>query len=130
MDNPVTGYHQCLLAIAPQKYQLFRVHRLVMEAFVGPSPLLVNHKNGVRNDNRLENLEYVTRSQNQIHARDVLGTGTEGERNGRAKLTEKDVLEMRRLRLEGATQKELITRFGVNRNMVQRILYRKAWTHI
>lgn len=101
-----------------------------MESFVGPSPLHVNHKNGVRTDNRLENLEYVTRSQNQIHARDVLGAGTGGSRNGRSKLTEKDVLEMRRLRLAGATQKELVERFGVNRNMVQRILYRQAWTHV
>jgi len=46
-----------------------RVHRAVWEAFNGPVPqgLEINHKNCVRDDNRLENLELVTRSGNQNH---------------------------------------------------------------
>lgn len=40
------------------------VHRLVMSAFVGPSRLEVNHKNEIKTDNRLSNLEYVTSSEN------------------------------------------------------------------
>ncbi len=46
------------------------VHRLVLVAFVGPCPegLEVNHKNGIKTDNRLANLEYVTRSENNLHA--------------------------------------------------------------
>lgn len=49
------------------------VHRLVMLAFHGPSELQVNHMNGVRNDNRLENLEYCTHSENQKHSFRELG---------------------------------------------------------
>lgn len=51
-----------------------RVHKLVMLAFVGPYPdgMEVNHINGVRTDNRLCNLEYVTRSQNRLHQYHVL----------------------------------------------------------
>ncbi len=45
-----------------------RVHRLVMGAFVGLSDNEVNHKNGIKTDNRLRNLEYVTRFQNEQHA--------------------------------------------------------------
>ena len=51
-----------------------KVHKLVATAFVEGwrEGLEVNHKNGVKTDNRAENLEWVTHSQNQQHAHDVL----------------------------------------------------------
>ena len=45
------------------------IHRLVCEAFLGPSHLEVNHKDGNPHNNQLSNLEYVTRSQNELHKR-------------------------------------------------------------
>ena len=44
------------------------VHRLVLKAFEGSSPLEVNHKDGDKHNNQLSNLEYVTSSENKLHA--------------------------------------------------------------
>lgn len=51
------------------------VHRLVAEYFIEKSPSAseVNHKNGVKEDNRAENLEWCTHEENIRHAVDVLG---------------------------------------------------------
>lgn len=63
------------------------VHRVVALAFIGEPPgprqdYQVNHKNGDTKDNRPENLEWCTNSQNHKHAYDVLGR--QPNRNGKA----------------------------------------------
>lgn len=57
------------------KAKTYQIHRLVAIAFID-NPLSkeqVNHKNGIRNDNRIENLEWVTNTENQRHSFRVLG---------------------------------------------------------
>jgi hypothetical protein len=62
-----SGYLQIIL-----NKQTYRVHRLVMLAFIWESKLDVNHINWIKTDNRLENLEYCTRSENLKHSYRVL----------------------------------------------------------
>lgn len=124
------GYIQACLSIAPSKYKQFLVHRLVMLAFKGPSDLHVNHINGIRNDNRLANLEYVTQKQNSQHSKIVLGTSGAGIRNGRAKLKDQDVRNIRTKRAAGMSCRAIAREYGVAHSMIERICDRKAWSHI
>lgn len=59
------GYHYVNLSKDKIKRQR-KVHRLVMAAFKGVSTLHIDHLNGIKTDNRLENLEYVTRRMNTV----------------------------------------------------------------
>jgi hypothetical protein len=58
------GYRQTQLS-TNGKHITVKIHRLVCDAFLGVSDLDINHKNCIRHDNRLENLEYVTTRQNE-----------------------------------------------------------------
>lgn len=62
-----SGYLMVTLHFQGQKQRRF-VHRLVLGAFRGPSPLWTDHKNANKQDNRLENLEYVTPAENRQRA--------------------------------------------------------------
>ena len=107
------------------------VHKLVTEAFFGKRPdgKQVNHKNGVRNDNSLFNLEYVTGSENMLHAyRTGLQLPVRGERHGNAKLKAGQIEEMRKLANSGLfSQSELGIVFGVNQAAISRALNRKSY---
>jgi hypothetical protein len=93
------GYPQSMFQRDDGVYCSYKIHKMVMLAFAGPMPdhySSVNHKNGIKSDNRPINLEYCTRSENSKHAYDTgLKQPLRGELNGMSKLTAIQVREIR-----------------------------------
>lgn len=88
------------------------VHRLVAEAFI-PNPLgllEVNHKNGLKTDNRVENLEWVTRSENAQHAMD---SGLNKQRGTTARSAKLNADQVRLIHHAKGKYRDLGATFGV-----------------
>lgn len=128
------GYRKVDLRTSDGKRKTKSVHTLVLEAFAGEQPpeMQCNHKDGIKSNNRLENLEYCTRCENVLHTYRNLGrVPMRGERHGLSKLTEKEVLEMRHLHSIGRyNYKELGEVFKVSQVTARRIIIRMVWKHI
>lgn len=88
----------------------YSVHRLVAKSFIENSneSLEINHKNGIKTDNRVENLEWITRSENELHAYKMnLAKNTEKQRNAvRLWCKENKIKPIIQLSLEGKFIKE------------------------
>lgn len=107
-------------------------HRLVFFHFKGSIPLglTINHKNGIRHDNRPDNLEIATYAEQVRHSREILGHPgkiQDGESNDMAKLTEKTVREIRRRRAAGEKLKSIAKDFGVSDKNVSKISLGQRW---
>lgn len=110
------------------------VHTLVAETFLGPCPegKEVNHKYGIKYDNRLTEIEYVTPRENVRHSYDVLGhKAARGEACATAKLTAPVVQEIRRAVAKGkVAHRELAKRYGVSCRTIGQIVSRETWAHV
>ena len=101
------------------------VHRLVAGAFI-PNPLnkpQINHKNGSKKDNKVENLEWCTNSENQLHSYRVLGN----KHTPKVKLSEYDVMAIKKLKAVNPklSQMRLGRMFGMDQTTISLILNNK-----
>lgn len=132
--------------IDPQRYRqvglhrngvsrTFRVHVLVMLVFVGERQGVdvINHKDGDKDNNSVANLEYCSQSHNMYHAHStglIKIIGKKGEANNSSKLLDWQVLEIRNLRSQGLTNKNIAVKFNVSESLVSVITRGESWRHL
>ena len=110
-----------------------KIHRLVANAYiVNPeNKRTINHIDGIKANNLVENLEWSTQKENVHHAVNAGLKDDKGSKNGNSKLSEKEVLEIRRLYKTGDyIYKDLAKIFGVHQVHIGDIINRKKWKHI
>ena len=132
-----TGYYQKTISLGSRtKNKTFYVHKAVAEAFIDnpDNKPIVNHIDGDKLNNNIDNLEWVTSKENVNHA---LSNGLMGRARGEkicfSKLTEEDVRYIRNHyipydELYGA--KALAKKFNIDTYTVNNVYYRKTWKHV
>lgn len=127
------GYYSVRVTLNKIRYNVM-AHRIIWQMKYGdiPKGYEINHKNGVKTDNRPENLEAITPSQNKYHAINELGIfyGARGEQSGMSKLTNLDVIKMKKLRKAGKKVKDIAKEYSVSISTTSNILNNRAWIHV
>lgn len=129
--NP-QGYKRVELLLDGKRHA-FLTHCLVALCFLGPRPegFQVNHIDGDKGNAFIGNLEYVTPSENVRHAFRLGLRKATGVDNNFSKLSEKDVVEIRRLYSTGIyTCADLAGRFNVSKSLISQVAGNRAWKHL
>lgn len=127
------GYQRVCLSKNGRK-ETRSVHRLVAEAFIAnpDNKQEVNHINGIRDDNRAENLEWATRSENEKHAYRVLGKKPNAPWAGKPRMfarlfTDDQVRDIRR---DNRPSTVIASENGVSKTAIQNIKKRKVYKDV
>ena len=123
------GYKRVQLGSSKNKHF---VHRLVAECFIeAKSGTTVNHKDGNKDNNHVDNLEWCTIKNNNIHA---LQTGlripAKGESHAHSKLLESNVNAIILLLDQGINCTQIGKQFFVDRKTISDIKNGKTWKHL
>lgn len=125
--TPMSSGHLVVNILGKLRY----VHHLVLEAFVGPCPPGMECRHFPDRDpanNKLENLSWGTHADN-LRDRKIHQTDNAGSRHGMSKLTERQVLQIRKDH-ETLTLVEQAQKYKVTRGCVYGIVTRRTWKHV
>jgi hypothetical protein len=109
-----------------------QVHQLVAAAFLPPKPpgrMEVNHLDGNKHNNAVENLTWTTSAENKLHASRT-GLAYRGDLNGQSKVTWDMVRAARRSFLEGAKIEVVRAGLGLSLDQTKRILSGESWVEV
>ena len=114
----------------------FNVHRLIAITFImnPDNKPHVNHLDGNKSNNNIDNLEWCTQSENVIHAykrKLITSEARRGERSNFALLTEEDVIMIRKIYAKGfSTHKQIAQIFGMADETIRIIINKTSWKHV
>jgi len=122
------GY-QTIDLVKDKKVKKCLLHRLVANSFLlnAANKEQVNHINGIKNDNRLKNLEWNTRSENQLHSIRAGLRTTKGEKNSQCKLNEISVLSIFN---DNRKYTEISKIYNISISTISDIKRGYSWSHI
>lgn len=112
------------------KKNKFLVHRLVADCFIEnkEKKKQINHKNGIKTDNSVSNIEWVTPSENMTHSYILkLNYSKLGEEHPMSKLTKKDVINIRKKKYSIKKEAEF---YNVCIGTINKIRAKTIWKHI
>lgn len=116
-----------------KKAKTFYVHRLVAQTYIN-NPLNlreVNHKDNIKHNNNVNNLEWVTSSENKYHSFKITNRKiNKGEEIPKSVLTSQDVKEIKLLLEIGMLQKDIAKLFNVNTVTIGDIYRGRTWKHL
>lgn len=122
------------------KIATIKVHRIIGQTFI-PNPENkpeINHKNGIRTDNRLMNLEWCNHSENIKDSFTQGRSSNKGAKNPAATLTDEQVIEIRKNYVygrrsqhdPGQTKKQIAEQYGVKMSAIKQVILNKTWKHL
>ena len=128
------GYRTITLVTATGSRSHFGIHRLLMVTFKpcdDMDNLVVNHIDGNKLNNDLNNLEWVTNSRNVQLAHEDNLNNTVGENHGKAKLSEEQAKLIIKMTNQGYGTREIRKYIPfVTKNMVSSIKHNRTWKHL
>lgn len=128
----INGYDLVVVSINTKRH-CYKVHRWVAQAFIPniDNKPFVNHINSIRNDNRVENLEWCTQKENIVHAwNNNRCNPTHGSKCHSAKITERDVLDIRILYKKGIKIKDIAEKYSLYFGNVRKICIGETWKRV
>ena len=123
------GYEKITLTINGIQYQML-IHRLVAELYI---PMVegknqVNHINGIKHDNRVENLQWCNNSENQIHAHSN-GLKPSGNRLWNGKFSKEDLIKIKNLSNNGIKRFLIAKEMNCSKSTISDILNKKRYLY-